>query len=101
MKPESRFNESVNRGDEVVTTPQMAELMREDCLDLARSQTIGDSFWEQQDRAKDAEYSRADWSRCGKSGHRDVDAHWRCATYSSPDPKPAAQPGEEADSKTA
>ena len=58
MKPEKRLHQHVQCGGQIVTTADVAQLMRHHRLQLRVAETAGDSFRQQHHRTEDADNPR-------------------------------------------
>src|SRR5687767_8991220 len=70
MKPEHRLHDHVDRGCEVVTPADVAELVLEDGLQLLVTQLRGDLFWQQQHGAANSDDAGFMQRRRAQHGNR-------------------------------
>ena len=108
VKPKYRFHHHVNGRCQVVVSPDMAQLMGEDCFKLCWCQVFGDAFREYQNRFENAENTRFQACWGGEYGNRQIEVQrFRRSPYSTdpseqlnPEGKPeydAAEPDSEQD----
>ena len=74
MKPEHRFNEHMDRGRKVVTTPDVTDFMRDDRFELAIVQAVADVLAPEQHRLRNAKHTRFEGHIRTDDGHRPLEA---------------------------
>src|SRR5690348_83252 len=94
MEPENRFDDQMNRSEEIVATTDMAEFVRENGFQLRRRQPLCNSFGEQEDRTQNAYYSRPQMESRHANLYRVRNGRRSAGADCCPDPEPAPKSDE-------